>query len=62
MEKKFYVDILHEKQVELQKLADLDMIEIKGKILTLTRKGKLLADSIAAELFLDSYDASTTQS
>lgn len=62
LEKKFHVDILHEKQVELQKLADLDMIEIKGKILTLTRKGKLLADSIAAELFLDSYDASTTQS
>lgn len=59
--KKFQVDILHEKQVELQKIADLDLIEIKGKILTLTRKGKLLADSIAAELFLDAYDSSATQ-
>ncbi|MBM3169691.1 MAG: radical SAM family heme chaperone HemW [Bacteroidetes bacterium] len=59
--KKFQVDILHEKQIELQKIADLDLIEIKGKILTLTRKGKLLADSIAAELFLDAYDTSATQ-
>jgi len=59
--KKFQVDILHEKQIELQKIADLDLIEIKGKILTLTRKGKLLADNIAAELFLDAYDTSATQ-
>ncbi|MEY2705347.1 MAG: hypothetical protein RL407_1409 [Bacteroidota bacterium] len=60
--KKFEVDILHEKQVALQKLAALEMIEIKGKILTLTRKGKLLADSIATELFLDTYDTSTPPS
>jgi hypothetical protein len=50
------VDLLHVKEAAIKKLVGLELLQGDGKILSLTRKGLLLADSIAAELFLDSHD------
>jgi oxygen-independent coproporphyrinogen-3 oxidase len=38
----------------LGQLADEKLVEISGQILTLTRKGKLLADQISSDLFISS--------
>lgn len=53
---RYQVDLLQIKGAALAKLTALGMIHAEGKTLTLTRKGMLLADSIAAEIFLDSHD------
>lgn len=50
------VDLLRVKEDAIKKLVGLELLQADGKILSLTRKGLLLADSIAAELFLDSHD------
>jgi oxygen-independent coproporphyrinogen-3 oxidase len=56
LKNRYQVDILTIKEATLAKLTTLGVIHTEGKILTLTRKGQLLADSIAAEIFLESYD------
>ena len=53
---RYAVDLLHVKEAAIKKLVTLELLQADGKILSLTRKGLLLADSIAAELFLDSHD------
>jgi oxygen-independent coproporphyrinogen-3 oxidase len=53
---RFQLDLFQIKAGALAKLTALGLIQAEGKTLTLTRKGKLLADSIAAEIFLDSHD------
>jgi oxygen-independent coproporphyrinogen-3 oxidase len=50
------LNLLEIKGAEIAKLTALGMIHTDGKTLTLTRKGQLLADSIAAEIFLDAHD------
>ena len=49
---RYQVDLLQIKGASIAKLTALGMIHVEGKTLTLTRKGKLLADSIASEFFL----------
>ncbi|MCM0060329.1 MAG: radical SAM family heme chaperone HemW [Algoriphagus sp.] len=53
---RYQVDLFQEKGASIAKLTALGMIHVEGKTLTLTRKGKLLADSIASEFFLESHD------
>jgi oxygen-independent coproporphyrinogen-3 oxidase len=53
---RYHVDLFQIKGASITKLTALELIHAEGKTLTLTRKGKLLADSIAAEIFLDSHD------
>lgn len=53
---RYQVDLLKTKETILNKLIALGMIHTDDKKLTLTRKGQLLADSIAAEIFLDAHD------
>ncbi|MDA1267757.1 MAG: radical SAM family heme chaperone HemW [Bacteroidetes bacterium] len=55
---RYQVDILEIKRHSIAKLTAIGMIYNKEKTLTLTRKGQLLADSIASEIFLDSHDLS----
>ncbi len=50
------LDLLQLKETSIAKLTALGMIHTEGKTLTLTRKGQLLADSIAAEIFVDTHD------
>ncbi len=50
------LDLLRIKETSIAKLTALGMIHTEGKTLTLTRKGQLLADSIAAEIFVDTHD------
>ena len=53
-----HLDILEIKKGPISKLTELGMIHTLGKTLTLTRKGQLLADSIASDIFIDSNDLS----
>ncbi len=53
---RYQLDILEIKGPIIAKLTALGMIHTAGKTLTLSRKGQLLADSIASEIFLDSHD------
>jgi oxygen-independent coproporphyrinogen III oxidase len=53
---RYAVDLLLVKEETIKKLVGLELLEADGKILSLTRRGLLLADSIAAELFIDSHD------
>lgn len=55
---RYHLDILEIKKGPLSKLTELGMIHTLGKTLTLTRKGQLLADSIASDIFIDSHDLS----
>ncbi len=48
---KYGWDIINEKAKELAWLSKNNWIEVENKTITLSRKGKLLADSIAARLF-----------
>ncbi len=56
MANRYQVDLLQIKETSIAKLTALGMIHTEGKTLTLTRKGQLLADSIAAEIFVDAHD------
>jgi oxygen-independent coproporphyrinogen-3 oxidase len=56
MADRYQVDLLQIKETSIAKLTALGMIHTEGKTLTLTRKGQLLADSIAAEIFVDAHD------
>jgi oxygen-independent coproporphyrinogen-3 oxidase len=56
MADQYQVDLLQIKETSIAKLTALGMIHTEGKTLTLTRKGQLLADSIAAEIFVDAHD------
>jgi oxygen-independent coproporphyrinogen-3 oxidase len=53
---RYTVELLQVKEAAIKKLVGLELLHADGKILSLSRKGLLLADSIAAELFLDSHD------
>jgi oxygen-independent coproporphyrinogen III oxidase len=53
---RYSVDLLQVKEKSIDKLVGLGLLQTEGNILSLTRKGLLLADSISAELFLDSHD------
>jgi oxygen-independent coproporphyrinogen-3 oxidase len=53
---RYQLDVFQIKEASLTKLTSLGMIHVEGKTLTLTRKGKLLADSIAAEIFVEPHD------
>jgi oxygen-independent coproporphyrinogen-3 oxidase len=53
---RYHLDLFQIKEAALTKLTALGLIHVEGKTLTLTRKGKLLADSIASEIFIDSHD------
>lgn len=53
---RYSVDLLQVKEKSINKLVTLGLLQTTGKILSLPLKGMLLADSIAAELFLDSHD------
>lgn len=53
---RYSVDLLQAKETSIHKLVGLGLLQTKGNTLSLTPKGWLLADSIAAELFLDSHD------
>jgi oxygen-independent coproporphyrinogen-3 oxidase len=55
---RYHLDILDIKKGPISKLTELGMIHTLGKTLTLTRKGQLLADSIASDIFIDSHDLS----
>lgn len=55
---RYHLDILEIKKGPITKLTELGMIHTLGKTLTLTRKGQLLADSIASDIFIDSNDLS----
>jgi oxygen-independent coproporphyrinogen-3 oxidase len=55
---RYHLDILEIKKGPISKLTELGMIHTLGKTLTLTRKGQLLADSIASDIFIDSHDLS----
>jgi coproporphyrinogen III oxidase-like Fe-S oxidoreductase len=44
------------REATIKKLVGIELLQADGKTLSLTRKGLLLADSIAAELFLYSHD------
>jgi oxygen-independent coproporphyrinogen-3 oxidase len=55
---RYHLDILEIKKGPISKLTELGMIHTLGKTLTLTRKGQLLADSIASDIFIDSNDLS----
>lgn len=50
--KDFGIDFLHHKQKEIEKLERQDWVKWDGKILYLTKRGMLLADSIAVQLFI----------
>ena len=56
MADRYQVNLLQIKETSIAKLTALGMIHTEGKTLTLTRKGQLLADSIAAEIFVDAHD------
>ena len=58
LEDRYHLDILEIKKGPISKLTELGMIHTLGKTLTLTRKGQLLADSIASDIFIDSNDLS----
>jgi oxygen-independent coproporphyrinogen-3 oxidase len=58
LEDRYHLDILEIKKGPISKLTELGMIHTLGKTLTLTRKGQLLADSIASDIFIDSHDLS----
>ena len=49
----FYFDLLIKRKKEIDQFQLLGLIEKKENILVLTRKGKLLADKIAADLFVE---------
>jgi oxygen-independent coproporphyrinogen-3 oxidase len=53
---RYSLDLLLLKESAIHKLVGLGLLQTEGKTLSLTRKGLLLADSIATELFLDSHD------
>lgn len=53
---RYHLDILEIKKGPIKKLTELGMIHTLAKTLTLTRKGQLLADSIASDIFIDSHD------
>jgi oxygen-independent coproporphyrinogen-3 oxidase len=53
---RYQLDLLQIKEPSIAKLSALGMIHTEGKMLTLTRKGQLLADSIATEIFVDAHD------
>ena len=55
---RYHLDILEIKKDSITKLTELGMIHTEAKTLTLTRKGQLLADSIASDIFIDSDDLS----
>ena len=55
---RYHLDILEIKKGPIKKLTELGMIHTLGKTLTLTRKGQLLADSIASDIFIDSHELS----
>lgn len=55
---RYHLDILEIKKGPIKKLTELGMIHTLAKTLTLTRKGQLLADSIASDIFIDSHDLS----
>ena len=55
---RYHLDILEIKKGSITKLTELGMIHTVAKTLTLTRKGQLLADSIASDIFIDSDDLS----
>ena len=55
---RYHLDILEIKKGPILRLTELGMIHALGKTLTLTRKGQLLADSIASDIFIDSHDLS----
>lgn len=48
----FGLDFLHSKEKEITKLESQGWLKWDGKILSLSKRGMLLADSIAAELFV----------
>jgi len=58
LSERYHLDILEIKKGSITKLTELGMIHTEAKTLTLTRKGQLLADSIASDIFIDSDDLS----
>lgn len=52
LRQKFGQDLLTSKVHKISNLESQGLLKVNGKILSLTRKGQLLADGIAAELFL----------
>jgi len=50
------IDLLQLKRAPLEKLTNLEMLYTHDKTIYLTKKGQLLADSIASELFIDAND------
>jgi len=52
LKQKFSTDLLGLKKHKILSLESQGLLNVSGNILSLTRKGKLLADGIAAELFL----------
>jgi oxygen-independent coproporphyrinogen-3 oxidase len=52
IEKEYGIALLQTKSSEIQNLAQQGWLNWDGKTLSLTKRGMLLADSIAAELFI----------
>ena len=53
LSEKFKFDLLTENKTEIENYFRFGLLEQRGNFLFLTRKGKLLADKIASDLFLD---------
>ena len=49
--KKFNWDLIGLKKTQIENFENQGLLEVKGKIISLTKRGQLLADSIASELF-----------
>jgi oxygen-independent coproporphyrinogen III oxidase len=52
LKQKFGTDLMETKNHKIASLESHGLLKVNGKILSLTRKGQLLADGIAAELFI----------
>jgi oxygen-independent coproporphyrinogen-3 oxidase len=50
--RKFHYDLIEIKKDQIKNFEDQGWLEVRGKTLSLTRRGQLLADSIASELFI----------
>ena len=53
---RYHIDLLELRKNTLSKLIQLNLVYTQGNTITLSRKGQLLADSIAAEIFLESHE------
>jgi len=55
--KRFDFDLLKEKGKEFRQFQELLLLERNGDVILLTQKGKLLADKIAADFFVDKIES-----